>query len=505
MVFATPSPSKDAADKEEVLSEAGSKSHARGKLASMLKQYSLQRQYQQLSLGGEPLSGAGLGGAASQSHLALLEYGLTPITRRGREDALDVGRTGGVASSSLSPGEGVKPRAKTGGVISLSSTTPHLDENVPKTLVDALERRCLAPVPTNNASEEKIMRLLRGKWHQGAYGGPLGGEREGVNEEKEEEVAGRASARASKEAHLRQIAALQRQVDTWHAHVSSAEEQRQELSLREEAARRELQEKILERRQMEQRQENLTAELAVLGVTSELPRVLSLLEHRETLKERMDTLSSAHDLEETELQEEVRQLVDRLHDVAFAAERQAESEAVYKEELLTWRAARAARGRQLQIVARLRWELEEIPSQTELVQYERRFSELYEHVQKKHSETQRHYATYNSLMDAHKLTLKELSLCDSIHTQFVSAMASSNGRAGFLESMERLAEGVKQNVARADARLASERERCEEKKARVAEATAKERAYFAAVTEFQNACAAGETLREAIQVQGQLA
>ena len=62
--------------------------------------------------------------------------------------------------------------------------------------------------------------------------------------------------------------------------------------------------------------------------------------------------------------------------------------------------------------------MEEIPTQTELVQYEKRFVELYQQVQYKHTETKLLYAKFNALPEQHEYSQKELKQISSVQTQF---------------------------------------------------------------------------------------
>ncbi|XP_020578014.1 coiled-coil domain-containing protein 93 isoform X4 [Phalaenopsis equestris] len=91
----------------------------------------------------------------------------------------------------------------------------------------------------------------------------------------------------------------------------------------------------------------------------------------------------------------------------------------------------------------LRCQLDDVPVQTELIQYERRFSELYAQIQKKHHLTRRHYATYNALVEIKELMLKEASLLNSVNLQFKDAMTTPSGRYKLLDSLEVIVKGTK--------------------------------------------------------------
>jgi hypothetical protein len=96
------------------------------------------------------------------------------------------------------------------------------------------------------------------------------------------------------------------------------------------------------------------------------------------------------------------------------------------------RGAVAKRTRAVQLLAR---KLDDIPTRAELVQYERRFAELYGAVQSKLSETRRHFDAFNVLADTRRFLAKEISLLNSLQEQVTEAVASPEGRASLVSSL----------------------------------------------------------------------
>nr|GMC86672.1 coiled-coil domain-containing protein 93 isoform X1 [Ipomoea batatas] len=83
----------------------------------------------------------------------------------------------------------------------------------------------------------------------------------------------------------------------------------------------------------------------------------------------------------------------------------------------------------LRVIMSLKRSLDSVPSQAELIQYELRLiSELNTHIQGKHCQTQKYYATFNTLLEIKELMLKETSLLNSISSQFQNAITSPAGR-----------------------------------------------------------------------------
>ncbi|KAK3438233.1 hypothetical protein EUGRSUZ_C02843 [Eucalyptus grandis] len=100
----------------------------------------------------------------------------------------------------------------------------------------------------------------------------------------------------------------------------------------------------------------------------------------------------------------------------------------------------------LRMVLSVKRQLEDVPSQSELIQYERRFSELNMTIEEIHRQTRKYYATYNALLELKELMLKETSLLNSLNSQFQDAISDTAGRLKLIDSMEGILKGIKQIV-----------------------------------------------------------
>lgn len=89
---------------------------------------------------------------------------------------------------------------------------------------------------------------------------------------------------------------------------------------------------------------------------------------------------------------------------------------------------RALLAKRNQAVALVSRQIDDVPTRTELIQYERRFVELYEEVALKLEENRRHVLTYNTLEQTFQLLEKEVSLIQSLNDSFQGAMKSSKGK-----------------------------------------------------------------------------
>ncbi|THG06490.1 hypothetical protein TEA_008341 [Camellia sinensis var. sinensis] len=126
----------------------------------------------------------------------------------------------------------------------------------------------------------------------------------------------------------------------------------------------------------------------------------------------------------------------------------------------------------LREIVLLKRQLDDVPSQEELIQYEHRFSELYVHIQEKLRQTRELYATFNAMLEIKDLMLKETSLLNSISSQCV------------LQKLEKV-------------RLTLEAERNvrDAVKQRYAAAIVEQRSCYSLLKAFQEECTKNERLR----------
>lgn len=113
-----------------------------------------------------------------------------------------------------------------------------------------------------------------------------------------------------------------------------------------------------------------------------------------------------------------------------------------KEKLYKIRLLQARRNREIALLHR---KIDEVPSRAELIQYQKRFIELYRQISAVHKETKQFFTLYNTLDDKKVYLEKEISLLNSIHENFSQAMASPAARDQFLRQMEQIVEGIKQS------------------------------------------------------------
>ncbi|XP_050209034.1 uncharacterized protein LOC126659741 [Mercurialis annua] len=149
----------------------------------------------------------------------------------------------------------------------------------------------------------------------------------------------------------------------------------------------------------------------------------------------------------------------------------------------------------LRDVMSVKRQIDDVSTQPELIQYERRLSELNAHIQEKHRQTRKYYATYNALLEIKEMMLKETSLLNSISSQFQDAIASTDGRMKLINSMEGIVKGSQQKLQKVQVGLQEEQKACDALKKRYAAAIAEQRHYYSLKKDFQEECAKNERLK----------
>lgn len=248
-----------------------------------------------------------------------------------------------------------------------------------------------------------------------------------------------------------------------------------------------------------ERKANVTNELQSLrekidkeGAKAAVHKLISL---RQALKELERQELEIQSSSNSELDAEVRRLEDQ---IANGYDGQTVSDELDRplsesvEKIDSAKRELAARSRAVLAVQR---QIDDVPSQSELIQYERRFSELNAQIQGKLQQTRKFYATYNALLEIKELMLKETSLLNSINSQFQDAITSTDGRMKLINSMEGIIKGSQQKLIKVQLGLKEEQKVCDALKAKHVAATAEQRHCYSLLKAFQEECTKNEVLR----------
>ncbi|XP_004589404.2 coiled-coil domain-containing protein 93 isoform X2 [Ochotona princeps] len=169
-----------------------------------------------------------------------------------------------------------------------------------------------------------------------------------------------------------------------------------------------------------------------------------------------------------------------------------------KEKLYKIRLLQARRNREIAILHR---KIDEVPSRAELIQYQKRFIELYRQISAVHKETKQFFTLYNTLDDKKVYLEKEISLLNSIHENFSQAMASTAARDQFLRQMEQIVEGIKQSRMKMEKKKQENKMRRDQLNDQYLELLEKQRLYFKTVKEFKEEGRKNEVLLSKVRAK----
>jgi hypothetical protein len=142
----------------------------------------------------------------------------------------------------------------------------------------------------------------------------------------------------------------------------------------------------------------------------------------------------------------------------------------------------AKRNQEIAKILRL---LDDVPTRTELMQYERRFAELYEEVAAKLEENRKYFNFYNTLDQRRNFLMKQVALLDSINDQFNDAMSSKKGKEAFLTQFEKIVVGMSGNLDKLKIKEKITKDKLDDCREEHQALVDKQRQYFKAVKDFQ--------------------
>ncbi|XP_050938178.1 uncharacterized protein LOC103488264 isoform X2 [Cucumis melo] len=213
--------------------------------------------------------------------------------------------------------------------------------------------------------------------------------------------------------------------------------------------------------------------------------LMSCLKTLEDLGKQESEFLSTSNSKRSELQDEIIELGGRLtgdHECSNFFDSLDDLISASEEELDSVKKALMSSVRETLALKRL---LDDVPTQTELIQYERRFSELYINIQDKLRQTRRYYATYNALLEIKDLMLKETSLLNSISSQFQDAIASSASKMKLIDSMVGILKGIQQKLDKVNLSHQEEQQVCNALKEKYAAAAVEQRRCYTLLKAFQ--------------------
>lgn len=160
----------------------------------------------------------------------------------------------------------------------------------------------------------------------------------------------------------------------------------------------------------------------------------------------------------------------------------------------------AKRNRELAIIQS---KIDEIPSRTELSQYERRFTELFTQISSKLDETKKYFVSYNTLSSTCSFMEQELSLLNAIADFFQKSVQSQDKKykTWMVTTISDRVEKVRQTKEQVNQKLKETEKKRDDLQNKYNELVSKQRNYFRAVKEFQHEMLKNEELNKRLKQQ----
>ncbi|XP_071521254.1 coiled-coil domain-containing protein 93 isoform X2 [Panulirus ornatus] len=184
-----------------------------------------------------------------------------------------------------------------------------------------------------------------------------------------------------------------------------------------------------------------------------LEQLSQLVKENEKTRKKETEFKDACRKESEKMKKEISNLQARLTE-ADAGNEMTERHMAEKEKYAKMRQQLAKKTRKVEALKRY---IDDVPGRAELSQYQRRFIELYNQVAATHRETQQFYNMYNTLADTRTYMEKELSLLNSILDNMAMALDNVANMDEYLQQLETIVEGIRQNKLKLERRLAEER------------------------------------------------
>ena len=325
-------------------------------------------------------------------------------------------------------------------------------------------------------------------------------EYEEKNRRQEEMEAGLSSRKSGEQLFTRQMEALKKKISAAEDALAKRQEEQQAAQAKHDS----LQADVTKRTAYIERIHRETNKLSAMEQSTDnaaiLSRLQQLVQQNEQLKQQEADFRTNCLAEREQILSRIKALTDPTSSSADQ-QRLQEVESLYNSENGRLQRVRAQLAQLNQSIGRLERSLEDVPTRAELLQYEKRFVELYHVVALNLAETKKYYALYNSLREAYQFMANEKSLLESIIAQYPAASKQKSGKENFVTNMEGVIHGVDRQRAIKQAELDKEKAARDGLVAQHNALTDKQRSYFKLVKDFQQEVHRQEKLEELIQQQ----
>ena len=174
-------------------------------------------------------------------------------------------------------------------------------------------------------------------------------------------------------------------------------------------------------------------------------------------------------------------------------------ESMYDTIMTKYGKVRGILARKNQTISTVAREIDDVPTRTELIQYERRFQELYQEIESTLEETRKYFDKYNIQVRIKSYLQKEVEVLASINDKFLPSMQDKKSQAEFIVEIQRIDTGLESTLKLKEEKkivIVSENEASQSKYQSFVD---EQRAYFKAVKDFQMECDRNEVLTEKLE------
>jgi len=156
----------------------------------------------------------------------------------------------------------------------------------------------------------------------------------------------------------------------------------------------------------------------------------------------------------------------------------------------------AEKNQQISTITR---QLENYPTRAELLQYEKRFVELYKLTNERLKETKKYYHLYNSLNDVHDTIKTEVKLLEQIKDEFSKRTKTSQDREDFLKSLEKILKNLDEMLNNTNEKCKNVKSEKDDKTNEYNELLNQQRKYFILVKDFENQSKINQELTDKLE------
>jgi len=294
--------------------------------------------------------------------------------------------------------------------------------------------------------------------------------------------------------HEKKMNTLRKQVEALEAERKVALEEYTRAEKAAEVTSAKLEEKLEKRQRIQQ----ATTELVVEEQKTDNKEILVKLKELVMLNE---SLKSQEKVFREDCQKQVESLRQKLATMDGGMDPREEARLKKIDQIFETDKVKFGKARQIladknQEIARVARRLDSYPTRAELLQYESRFAELYKQTAERLKETKKYFDMYNTLNQVFDNMEKEVKLLEDVREKFNTAVTSAEQRAKLKASFSNILTGIQTMIEHHKKELESEKLALDMKTNKESKLLQRQRKYFQAIKEFQEACYKNERLKD---------